>query len=187
MRIFAKGANWVPPDQLEALETPERLRRLVATAAATNMNYLRVWGGGVYPQDAFYDACDEYGILLQQDAIFSDAAYPTDEAFVAQIAAEGDHQAWRLASHPSLLVWSGSNELYPGDQGVNGSGWDKVRIRGRCIVCSSARLLGVYSLRVDSHRFVHVCGVGGCRCGCGCGGVLVVGCSFVAVAVVIVL
>ena len=185
MRIFAKGANWVPPDQLEALETPERLRRLVATAAATNMNYLRVWGGGVYPQDAFYDACDEYGILLQQDAIFSDAAYPTDEAFVAQIAAEGDHQAWRLASHPSLLVWSGSNELYPGDQGVNGSGWDKVRIRGRCIVCNSARLPGVYSL--DSHRFVHVCGVGGCRCGCGRGGVLVVGCSFVAVAVVIVL
>lgn len=113
VRIFAQGANWVPPDSFEARATDEDLCHLLARAKASNMNFLRIWGGGIYPQDAFFDCADELGILLEQDLIFSNGVYETDPAFLELVSQEVGYQVRRLASHPSLFMWSGSNELSP--------------------------------------------------------------------------
>ena len=69
------------------------------------MNFLRIWGGSIWPQDAFFDACDELGIMLQQDGIFSDAFYPTDDVFQRNLAAEVTHQVRRLSAHPSIVMY----------------------------------------------------------------------------------
>merc|ERR1711871_253402 len=113
VRIFAKGANWVPPDSFEARATGEHLCNLLRSAKASNMNFLRIWGGGIYPQDEFFACADELGILLEQDFIFSNGIYETDPAFLELVTAEIGYQVRRLASHPSLFMWSGSNELSP--------------------------------------------------------------------------
>ena len=87
-----------------------------------NMNFLRIWGGSIWPQDAFFDACDELGIMLQQDGIFSDAFYPTDDVFQRNLAAEVTHQVRRLSTHPSVVLYTGGNELYPGGYPAGGGG-----------------------------------------------------------------
>ncbi len=108
--IFAKGANWIPADALPSNWTRERIAGLLASAKAANMNMLRVWGGGRYESDWFYDLCDELGILVWQDAMFSCALYPTDQAFLALVEAELRYQVRRLSDHPSLALWCGNNE-----------------------------------------------------------------------------
>jgi hypothetical protein len=113
VRIFAKGANWVPPDSFEARATKEVLCGLLDSAKAAGMNFLRIWGGGIYPQDEFYECADEIGMLLEQDCIFSNGQYQYDPAFLQLVGEEVQYQARRLASHPSLFMWSGSNELAP--------------------------------------------------------------------------
>jgi hypothetical protein len=111
--IFAQGANWVPPDSFEARATDEHLCTLLARAKEANMNFLRIWGGGIYPQDAFFACADELGIILEQDFIFSNGVYETDPTFLELVRDEVGYQVRRLASHPSLFMWSGSNELSP--------------------------------------------------------------------------
>ena len=86
---------------------------LLRSVAGSNMNFLRIWGGGVYPQDAFFDCADQHGILLQQDGMFSGPVNPVTPAVLGLLAQELQYQARRLASHPSLFLWSGSNEEYP--------------------------------------------------------------------------
>ncbi len=121
--FFAKGANWIPADGILARMTPSRYRRLVADAAAVNMNMLRVWGGGIYEDAAFYDACDELGICVWQDFMFACSAYPTfDAGFMATVEAEARDQVGRLRHHPCLALWCGNNEL---EQGwVGDRGWE---------------------------------------------------------------
>ena len=80
VRIFAQGANWVPPDSFEARATKPVLCETLGRAVSSNMNFLRIWGGGIYPQDAFFECADELGLLLEQDGIFSNGVYPTDLA-----------------------------------------------------------------------------------------------------------
>lgn len=109
-RIFAKGANWIPADALPSRWTRERYADLLGSAAAANMNCLRVWGGGRYESDVFYELCDELGILIWQDCMFSCALYPSSREFLANVAAELHHQVKRLADHPSLALWCGNNE-----------------------------------------------------------------------------
>jgi beta-mannosidase len=108
--IFCKGANWIPADALPSRWTRERLDDLISSAAQANMNCLRVWGGGRYESDDFYDLCDEKGILVWQDCMFACALYPSEPAFLAEVEAELRHQVKRLKDHPSLALWCGNNE-----------------------------------------------------------------------------
>ena len=109
-RIFMKGANWIPCDAIEGRQTPARYRDLLESAAAANMNMIRVWGGGQYEKDVFYDICDELGIMVWQDMMFSCAVYPGDGAFLGDVAREVKHQILRLKDHASIALWCGDNE-----------------------------------------------------------------------------
>ena len=115
--LFMKGANWIPCSAFENEQTPERYRDLLESAAAANMNMIRVWGGGQYERDCFYDLCDELGLLVWQDQMFSCAVYPADEAFLADVYAECAHQIRRLRDHASIALWCGDNEC------VGALGW----------------------------------------------------------------
>ena len=109
-KLFMKGANWIPCDAFETRQTPERYRSLLSSAAAANMNMVRLWGGGQYERDAFYDICDELGLLVWHDHMFSCAAYPADDAFLSEVERELSHQLRRLRDHASIALWCGDNE-----------------------------------------------------------------------------
>ncbi len=110
--VFIKGANWVPPDTCYARVTSEKRRKLLEMAKECNLNYLRVWGGGIYEPDEFYDLCDKLGIMVWQDFMFSCAEYPDfDAEFHREVKLEVDHQTKRLRNHPSLIMWCGNNEI----------------------------------------------------------------------------
>ena len=113
--IFCKGGNYVPADLILSRIDRRRHAVLLDRALEANCNFLRVWGGGVYESDEFYDLCDEKGIMVWQDFIFACGKYPaTDEAFLADVTQEARHQVRRLAHHPSLIAWCGNNEIEQG-------------------------------------------------------------------------
>ena len=109
--IFAMGADYIPEDNLFPRRSPERTRRLLEDARRANMNCVRVWGGGAYPEDYFYDICDELGLLVWQDFMFACAVYHLDEEFDRNIRAEFADNIRRLRHHPSLALWCGNNEM----------------------------------------------------------------------------
>ncbi|MGN0977961.1 MAG: glycoside hydrolase family 2 protein, partial [Faecousia sp.] len=109
--IFAMGADYIPEDNLLPRVNPARTRRLLEDARAANMNCIRVWGGGYYPEDYFYDLCDELGLLVWQDFMFACAVYNLTEDFEENITAEFIDNVRRLRHHPSLALWSGNNEM----------------------------------------------------------------------------
>ncbi|PDT13683.1 beta-mannosidase [Rhizobium sp. J15] len=109
--IFCRGANWIPADALYSLSSPERTEDLLQSAKAANMNMIRVWGGGFYEQDHFYDICDRLGLMVWQDFMFACNLYPSTEDFLDNVAIEVDYQVRRLSSHPSIALWCGDNEL----------------------------------------------------------------------------
>ncbi len=108
--VFCKGANWIPADALPSRCTSERLEELLSSAVDANMNCLRVWGGGRYEAERFYELCDEKGILVWQDFMFACALYPSEPGFLANVEAEVRHQVRRLQSHPCIALWCGNNE-----------------------------------------------------------------------------
>lgn len=109
--IFAKGANWVPPDTVYSKPDAADYRKLVELAAGANFNTLRIWGGGLYADHALLDACDELGILVWHDFMFACSKYPTDDpAFLNNVRREVTFVIRDLSPHPSLLVWCGNNE-----------------------------------------------------------------------------
>ncbi|GAT32284.1 beta-mannosidase [Terrimicrobium sacchariphilum] len=108
--IFCKGANWIPTDALPQRITREVMDDLLSSAAAVHMNMIRVWGGGQYESDCFYDLCDEKGLLVWQDFMFSCALYPGTPEFLAEVEPEIVHQVKRLRHHASLALWCGNNE-----------------------------------------------------------------------------
>ncbi len=110
--FFAKGANWIPVDALLGRRTPDDYRRLLEDSVAANMNMLRVWGGGIYEDEVFYDLCDELGICVWQDFMFACMAYPSwDGAFMENVEAEASDNVRKLRHHPCLALWCGNNEL----------------------------------------------------------------------------
>ena len=109
--IFAMGADYIPEDNLLPRVNPERTRRLLEDAKAANMNCIRVWGGGYYPDDFFYDICDELGLLVWQDFMFACAVYNLTDAFEENITAEFVDNVRRLRHHASLALWCGNNEM----------------------------------------------------------------------------
>ncbi|WP_141503926.1 beta-mannosidase [Paenibacillus luteus] len=109
--VFAKGANHIPNDSFITDVTDERYRHEIVTAVESNMNMLRVWGGGIYEQSVFYELCDEYGILVWQDFMFACSMYPGDEAFLNNVRLEAEENVKRLRNHPSIALWCGNNEI----------------------------------------------------------------------------
>ena len=109
-RTFCKGADWIPCDAFENRQTPERYRDLLESAVAANMNMLRVWGGGQFEHPAFYELCDEMGVMLWHDFMFSCATYPGDERFLSGVRKEIAHQLRNLRDHACIALWCGDNE-----------------------------------------------------------------------------
>ncbi len=109
--VFMKGANSIPNDVFLPRVTEENYRTMIETAKSSNMNMLRVWGGGVYENDIFYDLCDENGILVWQDFMFACAMFPGDEAFLGNVRQEAIDNVKRLRNHPSIALWCGNNEI----------------------------------------------------------------------------
>ncbi len=109
--VFAKGANWIPADSFLPRLTRERYADLLGSARAAHMTMLRVWGGGIYESDEFYDLADELGLLVWQDFHFSCSLYPGDEKFLAGVEKEAEDAIRRLRNHPSLALWNGNNEI----------------------------------------------------------------------------
>jgi beta-mannosidase len=122
--FFAKGANWIPADSFVTRIPDNHYWQLLADAAAANMNMLRVWGGGIYEQDIFYDYCDRLGLCVWQDFMFACATYPTyDAAFMASVEQEAIDTIRRLRHHACLALWCGNNEL---EQGLVGEEWTQI-------------------------------------------------------------
>ena len=110
--IFCKGANWIPADSIYARTSPEKYEVLIKEARECNFNMLRVWGGGLYEPDLFYDLCDRYGILVWQDFMFACGLYPDDApGFTQLVEKEVDYQTTRLRHHPCIVLWCGNNEI----------------------------------------------------------------------------
>lgn len=118
--MFAKGANFIPDDALLPNVTPERYKRILEDVKAANMNMLRVWGGGIYEDDKFYDEADRNGFLIWQDFLFACTTYPHDPLFLKRVEAEAEYNIKRLRGHASLAMWCGNNEIY---EGVRYWGW----------------------------------------------------------------
>ncbi len=109
--VFARGANWIPADALAGRITEAKTRDLLQSAVDANMNMIRVWGGGRYEPDSFYDACDELGLMVWQDFMFSCNLYPSNPEFLADVAVEVRENVERLHHHACLALWCGDNEL----------------------------------------------------------------------------
>ncbi|PYE86737.1 beta-mannosidase [Phyllobacterium leguminum] len=109
--IFCRGANWIPQDALPSRITPEATAGLLQSAVDANMNMIRVWGGGFYEPDWFYDLCDRLGLMVWQDFMFACNLYPSTPEFLAEVDEEVRYQATRLSHHASIALWCGDNEL----------------------------------------------------------------------------
>lgn len=110
--IFMRGANWIPADALPARGTPEAVRDLLTSAIEANMNMIRVWGGGQYEADWFYDLCDELGLMVWHDFMFACNLYPAhDRSWLRLVEGEATQQVRRLSRHACLALWCGDNEL----------------------------------------------------------------------------
>ena len=108
--LFARGANWIPEGLFPGTAEPKRIVERIEQAYDANMNMLRVWGGGVYEHDVFYETCDRLGIMVWQDFMFACATYPEEAPFPELIETEVRYQLGRLAAHPSIVLWCGGNE-----------------------------------------------------------------------------
>lgn len=120
--VFMKGANYVPADSFLPRISNQSYKTLVKNAVDANMNMLRVWGGGIYENDAFYEECDKKGILVWQDFMFACAMYPGDGDFLDNVKNEIIDNVKRLQNHPSIALWCGNNE---NDEGWKNWGWQK--------------------------------------------------------------
>ncbi len=109
--IFAKGANYIPQNIFQEKVKPADNLRTIESAVKANMNMLRIWGGGIYETDNFYELCDEKGVLIWQDFMYACAMYPGDQAFLDNAKAEAIEQVQRLRNHPCIALWCGNNEI----------------------------------------------------------------------------
>ena len=120
--VFAKGANYVPNGHFPGAEGDDKRLQLLKDAAAVGMNMIRVWGGGVYEDDRFYQICDSLGLMVWQDFMFACAMYPSDTSFIRNVEQEVSYQLRRLRNHPSIVLWCGNNES---DVAWKNWGWQK--------------------------------------------------------------
>lgn len=109
--VFAKGGNWIPADSFPTRVTKKKYRHLMESMRDANMNMVRVWGGGIYEDDYFYELADEMGILVWQDFMFACSMYPGDKEFLENVRREAIDNIKRLRNHPSIVLWCGNNEV----------------------------------------------------------------------------
>lgn len=122
--VFMKGANYIPQHSLQDQVTPAHYEQLIQNVVDANMNMLRVWGGGIYEEDLFYDLCDEKGILVWQDFMFACAMYPGDAEFLENVKHEALDNVKRLRNHASIALWCGNNE---NNEAWHNWGWQRGR------------------------------------------------------------
>ena len=133
MPIYSKGANWIPADYFVERLQKEDYKRLLKDAISANMNTLRIWGGGIYEPNHFYELCDEMGIMVWQDFMFACSMYPADENFLDSVRREARYQVNRLKSHACIILWCGNNEVASGwlswgwKEELPGSIWEDYR------------------------------------------------------------
>lgn len=120
--VYMKGANYIPSEVFLPRLKKEDYRKIILAAKNANMNMLRIWGGGIYEDDAFYDLCDEYGIYVWQDFMFAGAMVPGNKDFINNVHEEVKYQIERLRHHPCIVVWCGNNEI---DEAWHNWGWQK--------------------------------------------------------------
>ena len=120
--MYAKGANYVPEEMIETWINPDNTLKLHKMAKEAHFNMLRVWGGGIYPSDDFFNICDSLGILVWEDFMYAGTMYPYDDDFLENARIEAEEQVKRLASHPSLALWCGGNEI---SEGYYNWGWQQ--------------------------------------------------------------
>lgn len=120
--VYMKGANYIPSDAFLSRVTKKEYEKVIALAKDANMNMLRVWGGGIYEDDYFYDLCDKNGIYVWQDFMFAGTMVPGDDAFFDNVKKEVQYQVKRLRHHKSIVLWCGNNEI---DEAFKDWGWQK--------------------------------------------------------------
>ena len=108
--VFAKGADWIPGDSFLPRVNKEKYLKLISLAEDANMNILRVWGGGIYEDDIFYEYCDELGLMVWQDFMFACSSYPEHKDFLENVSEEVHQNVYRLKNHPCIIIWCGNNE-----------------------------------------------------------------------------
>lgn len=140
--VFMKGANYIPQDNFLPRVTKERYEHVINTAAQSNMNMLRVWGGGIYENDVFYDLCDEKGILIWQDFMFACSMYPPYEEMKRSIYDEAVENVKRLRNHPSIALYCGNNEIIPF---MTSHFWNHVKVDFR----SAADSIAIFNTYAD--------------------------------------
>lgn len=109
--VFAKGANYIPNDVFVPRVADSVYEHIIKSAADAHMNMIRVWGGGIYENEIFYDLCDKYGLMVWQDFMFACSMYPGNDAFLENVRAEAEENIQRLRNHPSIVLWCGNNEI----------------------------------------------------------------------------
>lgn len=119
IRIFCGGSNWIPADSFLTTLTPARYRAWLRLLVDGNQNMIRVWGGGIYEHDVFYDICDELGILVWQDFMFGCGQYPAYDSFLKLVELEAEQNVKRLRHHPSIVIFAGNNEDYQLAESIN--------------------------------------------------------------------
>ncbi len=120
--VFAKGANYIPSDSFLTETSDQKYRQLFEDTCNANMNMLRVWGGGIYEKDIFYELADEYGVMIWQDFMFSCTLYPANDEFLENVSKEAVFNIKRLRNHACLTLWCGNNEV---EMGIAFWGWKK--------------------------------------------------------------
>jgi beta-mannosidase len=123
IKVFAKGANYIPNDIFLPRVSRQDYEKVVADAVHANMNMLRVWGGGIYEDNYFYELCDKNGILVWQDFMFACSMYPGDSAFLTNVRQEAIDNVIRLRNHPSIALWCGNNEINAAWSYSSEGGW----------------------------------------------------------------
>ena len=121
-KVYIKGANYVPEEMIETWMSKSKTLKLLAECVPTHFNMLRVWGGGIYPPDYFFDICDSLGIMVWQDFMFAGTTYPYSDEFLNNVKEEAIQQVVHYQSHPSLAIWCGNNEV---SEGYVNWGWQK--------------------------------------------------------------
>lgn len=160
-KIFAKGSNWVPCSPMTGTIEKETYRKLLTAAKESNFNILRVWGGGIYEKEEFYELCDELGIMVWQDFMFACSAVPAMlEGIEENFLREAEYQIKRLRNHPSIALWCGGNEYMPhiaGKYYETGNYLVRVILRGLCSELDRGRIYihnSPYGLDDDEWRLM---------------------------------